>query len=69
MTKLIHQRTSGGVKKNGLTITAPTIMWVKALDLLLDKLRITGLDFGDVEALSGAGQVTHSWRRKEMVPN
>ena len=61
--KLTYLRTSGGVKKNGLTITAPTIMWVKALDLLLDKLRITGLDFGDVEALSGAGQVKQKWQR------
>ena len=32
-------------------------MWVKALDLLMDRLRITGLDFHDVVALSGAGQV------------
>ena len=50
-------RTSGGVKKNGSTITAPTVMWVKALDLLMDQLKITGLDFQDISAISGAGQV------------
>jgi len=49
-------RTHGGVRKVGSTITSPTIMWVKALDLLMDKLRVTGLDFHDVAALSGAGQ-------------
>lgn len=52
-------RTSGGVKRNGLSITAPTVMWVKALDLLMDQLKITGLDFQDIRAVSGAGQVSH----------
>jgi hypothetical protein len=32
-------------------------MWVKALDLLMDQLKITGLDFQDISAISGAGQV------------
>ena len=32
-------------------------MWVKALDMLMDKLRVAGLDFSRVAALSGAGQV------------
>jgi xylulokinase len=51
-------RTNGGVKKNGSSITAPTVMWVKALDLLMDQLKITGLDFQDISAISGAGQVS-----------
>lgn len=33
-------------------------MWVKALDLLMDQLKITGLDFQDIRAISGAGQVS-----------
>jgi hypothetical protein len=32
-------------------------MWVKALDLLMDQLKIIGLDFQDISAISGAGQV------------
>ncbi|XP_046459350.1 xylulose kinase-like isoform X2 [Daphnia pulex] len=62
---LPEYRTSGGVKKNGSTITAPTVMWVKALDLLMDQLKITGLDFQDISAISGAGQQHGSvyWRK------
>ena len=43
--------------RDSLTFTAPAIMWVKALDMLMDKLRVAGLDFSRVAALSGAGQV------------
>ena len=58
-------RTNGGIKRNGSTITAPTVMWVKALDLLMDQLKITGLDFQDIRAISGAGQVSvHFLSRK-----
>lgn len=32
-------------------------MWVKALDMLLDKLRVCGVDFSKVVALSGTAQV------------
>jgi xylulokinase len=32
-------------------------MWVKALDMLMEKLRIVGVDFSKVKAISGAGQV------------
>lgn len=40
-------------------------MWVKAVDLLLEKLRLTGLDFSKVAAISGSGQQHGSvfWRR------
>lgn len=39
-------------------------MWVKALDLLLEKVRIQGIDMSKVAALSGAGQQHGSvyWR-------
>jgi len=32
-------------------------MWVKALDMILDKLRVVGVDFSKVAALSGTAQV------------
>jgi len=49
--------------RNG-KVTAPTIMWVKALDLLMEKIRIQGVDLSHVKALSGAGQQHGStyWR-------
>ncbi|XP_064612198.1 xylulose kinase-like isoform X2 [Liolophura sinensis] len=50
--------TSGGchVHDDNLTVTAPTIMWVKALDILLDNMKTSGFDFSRVAALSGSGQ-------------
>jgi len=33
-------------------------MWVKALDMILDKLRVCGVDFSKVAAISGCAQVT-----------
>ena len=32
-------------------------MWVKALDMILDRLRVCGVDFSKVKALSGSAQV------------
>jgi xylulokinase len=34
-------------------------MWVKALDILLDRLKIVGVDFSKVASLSGTAQVSH----------
>lgn len=50
--------TQGGVhiREDGLTITSPTLMWVDALDLLLDTMKREKFDFSKVAALSGAGQ-------------
>ena len=55
---LKEYRTQYGVHKgeNG-RVTAPTIMWVKALDLLMEKIRIQGVDLSKVAAISAAGQV------------
>lgn len=52
-------RTQNGVNqsRDGKTITSPTIMWVKALDILLDKLQVAGADFSKLVAVSGTGQV------------
>ena len=56
---LPEYRTHGGVnvRGDGVTVTAPTIMWVKALDMLMDRLRVAGADFSSIKALSGTGQL------------
>uniref|UniRef100_A0A3Q3MIA6 Xylulose kinase n=1 Tax=Mastacembelus armatus TaxID=205130 RepID=A0A3Q3MIA6_9TELE len=60
-------RTRGGVHihADGLTVTSPVLMWVRALDLLLHKMKVAGLDFTRVRALSGSGQQHGSvyWKR------
>ncbi|XP_053786186.1 xylulose kinase isoform X2 [Desmodus rotundus] len=50
--------TQGGVHvhKDGLTVTSPVLMWVQALDSILEKMKISGFNFSGVLALSGAGQ-------------
>lgn len=59
-------RTQGGVHIHAdrLTVTSPVLMWVQALDLLLDKMKRAGFDFAGVRALSGSGQQHGSvfWR-------
>lgn len=68
-------RTHGGVHthEDKLTVTAPTIMWVKALDMILERLKLEGLDFSTVAAVSGAGQQHGSvyWRKgaKQILLN
>ena len=57
-SELPEYRTNGGVIIQGNKVTSPTIMWVKALDILMEKLRITGIDFDNVRAISGCGQVS-----------
>ncbi|KAM9718027.1 xylulose kinase-like isoform 1-T3 [Menidia menidia] len=63
-SQLPQFRTRGGVHADGLTVTAPVLMWVKALDLLLNRLKGAGLDLSRVRALSGSGQQHGSvfWR-------
>lgn len=43
-------------KNNPKIIKAPTLIWVKALDMLLEKMRSNGADFGQIKALSGCAQ-------------
>lgn len=56
--ELPEYKTQGGVhrQKDGLTVTAPAIMWVAALDLLLEKMKAAGFPFRQVAAVSGSGQ-------------
>uniref|UniRef100_A0A6I8PAU1 Xylulose kinase n=1 Tax=Ornithorhynchus anatinus TaxID=9258 RepID=A0A6I8PAU1_ORNAN len=50
--------TQGGahVHEDKLTVTSPVLMWVKALDLILEKMKASGFQFSQVRVLSGAGQ-------------
>ncbi|XP_033841964.1 xylulose kinase [Periophthalmus magnuspinnatus] len=60
-------RTQGGVHihSDRLTVTSPVLMWVQALDKLLNKMKSSGFDFSRVRALSGSGQQHGSvfWRK------
>uniref|UniRef100_A0A8V1A773 Xylulose kinase n=1 Tax=Gallus gallus TaxID=9031 RepID=A0A8V1A773_CHICK len=51
-------KTQGGAHVHGdrLTVTSPVLMWVKALDMILEKMKSSGFNFSQVRALSGAGQ-------------
>ncbi len=51
-------RTHGGVHRSadGLTVTSPPVMWLAAMDLLLDRMKQAGFPFHRVVALSGSGQ-------------
>ncbi|XP_040404062.1 xylulose kinase isoform X6 [Cygnus olor] len=51
-------KTQGGayVHSDRLTVTSPVLMWVKALDMILEKMKSSGFNFAQVRALSGAGQ-------------
>lgn len=48
--------TTHGAIVNGDVVTSPTLMWVKALDILLSKLSKTPY-IGRIRGISGAGQV------------
>ena len=51
-------RTQEGVHRHAdaKVVTAPPLMWVKAVDMVLERLRLTGIDFTQVRAISGSGQ-------------
>ncbi|XP_060526324.1 xylulose kinase [Cylas formicarius] len=58
-TDLPEFRTQGGAvidKSDHHRITAPTLMWVKAVDMVLDRLMMAGVDFSTVAAISGSAQ-------------
>ncbi|KAF2900905.1 hypothetical protein ILUMI_05310 [Ignelater luminosus] len=52
-------RTHGGVVHDKIhphVVTAPTLMWVKAIDMLMDRLTVSGVDYTKIAAISGAAQ-------------
>ncbi|XP_036410021.1 xylulose kinase [Megalops cyprinoides] len=57
-SELSEYSTQGGVHVHSdrLTVTSPVLMWVKALDIILQKMKNAGFDFSKVKALSGSGQ-------------
>lgn len=69
-TELQEFRTHGGVirgkDKQYREVTAPTVMWVKALDVLLDRLQVCGADLSTVAAVSGSGQVNNFGRNHRL---
>lgn len=50
--------TQGGVNKHARSnvVTCNPLMWIKSLDLIMDKLKITGCDLYSVRAISGSAQ-------------
>ena len=52
-------RTEGGVHyhENKLEVTAPSAMFIKALDVMLERMVARGFQFRKVVALSGDAQV------------
>ena len=48
--------TEGGVHRDGLAVTSPTLMWVAAVDLLLERMKSGAFAFNRVAAISGSGQ-------------
>ncbi|CAL8313047.1 unnamed protein product [Merluccius merluccius] len=65
-SELPEFRTHGGVHIHAdmLTVTSPVLMWIQAVDLLLDKMKKAGFDFSLVKAMCGSGQQHGSvyWR-------
>nr|XP_055177245.1 xylulose kinase isoform X2 [Nyctereutes procyonoides] len=59
---LLEFGTQGGVHvhEDGLTVTSPVLMWVQALDTILERMKALDFDFSQVLALSGAGQACFS---------
>ncbi|MFT7816077.1 xylulose kinase isoform X2 [Arapaima gigas] len=57
-SELPEFRTKDGahIHSDQLTVTSPVMMWVKALDIILEKMKKDGFDFSSVKALSGCGQ-------------
>ncbi|MBU0715366.1 MAG: carbohydrate kinase [Verrucomicrobia bacterium] len=57
-TDLPAFKTEGGVHHHadGLTVTAPPLMWVAALDLILARMQKENLPLAKVAAISGSGQ-------------
>lgn len=66
--ELGEYKTNGGVNRNNEDpnyVTAPVNMWLKAIDLCLNKLASDGLDFSSLVCISGCAQQHGSvwWRR------
>lgn len=69
-TDLPEFHTKDGVFRHsdGVTITSPTLMWVKALDLMLMQLS-SAIDMSDIVMVSGTAQQHGSvyWKRAAEI--
>lgn len=70
-SQLPHYRTKDGVYRDPVDngrIVSPTLMWVEALDVLLEKLK-SKVDFSKVAAVSGSGQQHGSvyWKKGSLA--
>lgn len=62
-------KTKHGAIVNEDVVTSPTLMWVKAFDLLFKKLK-TFPHKGAIRGISGAGQVNEQpMKKKKKSPN
>ncbi|KAJ8307082.1 hypothetical protein KUTeg_015166 [Tegillarca granosa] len=74
-TDLPEFQTHGGahIHDDKVTVTAPTTMWIKALEMLLNRMQNGGFDFSKVKGVSGAGQQHGSvyWKKgaREKLKN
>jgi len=53
-------RTTGGVNKderNPKIVSAQPIMWIKAIDIVMEKIRLLEFPIDTIVGISGAGQV------------
>ncbi|XP_059279517.1 xylulose kinase 2-like isoform X2 [Lycium ferocissimum] len=71
-SELPHYNTKGGVFRDPFVngrIVSPTLMWVEALDLILQRLEKSKLDFGKIAAVSGSAQQHGSvyWKNGSSV--
>lgn len=58
-SELPHYKTKEGVYRDPSVdgrIVSPTLMWVEAFELILQRLEKSKLDFGKIAAVSGSGQ-------------
>ncbi|KAF8576471.1 actin-like ATPase domain-containing protein [Ramaria rubella] len=51
-----YKTTNGTIRGSGGEVTSPVEMWLEALDLLFERMKAADVSFGDIVAISGAGQ-------------
>lgn len=61
-------KTTNGAIADGDTVTSPTLMWVKAMDILLDRLsKHSDIKVENIKGISGAGQVQLQLQLYDLV--
>lgn len=50
-------------------VTSPVAMWLDAFELLAERMKQAGVDFGSIAAISGAGQVYECVSVKRLPSN